>query len=153
PTSGELLIDGKPTDWRVLRAADNRIAHVPADVRADAVARELSLAENLFLREAVRPGRAGFFLSRSALDQKARQILNQFHVNPADPNLPASALSGGNLQRLVLARELTSSFRLLVAENPTAGLAVNAAADVGRAIRDAATALDGAGESRAVVLI
>ncbi len=153
PTRGELAIDGKWADWRVLRAADNRIAHVPANVRTDAVAGELSLAENLFLREAVRPGRAGFFLSRSALYQKAQETLNRFHIHPADPNLPASALSGGNLQRLVLARELTSPFRVLVAENPTAGLAVNVAADVGRALRDAAAAPDASGESRAVVLI
>ena len=78
---------------------------------------------------------------------EARELLEAFDVRPPDPDLAASALSGGNQQKVVLARELSRRPRLVVADNPTWGLDVGAIGYVHR--RLVAARNDGA----AIVLV
>lgn len=93
-----------------------------------------SLARNLFIREFDR-FRRGLLVSFRLMNDQAEQRLTAFDVRPPDPHLSAGALSGGNLQKLVLARELSFGAPLLIAENPTAGLDPSAAKAVRQAIR------------------
>jgi ABC-type uncharacterized transport system ATPase subunit len=68
------------------------------------------------------------------------RLIDQFGVTAAGPGAPAWSLSGGNQQKLVLARALSREPRVVVAENPTRGLDVAAAAEVHRRLRDVAAA-------------
>ena len=75
-------------------------------------------------------------LARREIREHAQRLLNDYDVRPADPDLPALALSGGNQQKLVLAREISRDPRALVAANPTHGLDVGAAEFVHRRLLD-----------------
>jgi simple sugar transport system ATP-binding protein len=115
------------------------IGFVPEDRQRDALALEFSLTENVALLGAgARRGR----LSWRTLGSRAEALVRAFDIRAASVAMPARALSGGNQQKLVLARELSAAPRLLVAENPTRGLDIRAARAVHERLRD--TAADGA---------
>jgi general nucleoside transport system ATP-binding protein len=128
---GRPLRSGRPREFR---AAGGR--YVPADRRAEGLVASLTLEENLALPRP--PGR--FFLDRAALRRSAERRLSRFGVRASSPADLAAKLSGGNQQKLVLARELTAPGappRLVVAVHPTRGLDLAAAADVRSALADA----------------
>jgi ABC-type uncharacterized transport system ATPase subunit len=89
---------------------------------------DMTLAENLALTDvpAGRVTRWGL-VSKRAIRARARELLDEYDVRPPDPGMLALALSGGNQQKLVLARELGRNPTVLVAANPTHGLDVGAA--------------------------
>jgi ABC-type uncharacterized transport system ATPase subunit len=106
---------------------------------------DMTLAENLALG-AVASGRYSRWglLSRQRIRTAARRLLADFDVRPGDPSLPAGKLSGGNQQKLVLARELSRRPRVLVAAQPTRGLDIKATEfvhDQLRRLRDGGTAI------------
>jgi simple sugar transport system ATP-binding protein len=111
---------------------------------------EFSLAENLILREAfMRPnpfGR-GPLIDRRKVSAMAAPRLADYEVRPPEPDLPAGSLSGGNQQKVVIARELSRRPKVILACNPTRGLDVAAAASVH------ARLLDAARKDRAAVLL
>jgi ABC-type uncharacterized transport system ATPase subunit len=112
-------------------------AYIPQDRTREGLVAEFTLAENMAL--ALHRGaeyRRGPILRWGAIRERARQLLEAFAVIPAVPDMPARALSGGNQQRVVVARELSRVPELLVAENPTRGLDVSASAFVHRRLRD-----------------
>ncbi len=101
-------------------------AFVPADRREEGLVLDLDLAENLALPRP--PGR--FLLDRAAMRESARARIAAFAVRAPSPSIRAGALSGGNQQKLVLARELAGSPRVVVAIHPTRGLDLAASAAV-----------------------
>jgi simple sugar transport system ATP-binding protein len=107
-------------------------AFVPADRREEGLVASLSLEENLALPDP--PGRV--FLDRSAMRAHAGDLLASFGVRAASSTALAGSLSGGNQQKVVLARELSRSPRVLVAVHPTRGLDLASAAAVRRRILD-----------------
>jgi simple sugar transport system ATP-binding protein len=100
-------------------------AFVPRDRRREGIFPGLTLAENLALS-----GPGGFWLDPSRLRDDARTLLSRFGVKASSERARARELSGGNQQKLVLARELARSPRALVAIHPTRGLDVGAAAEL-----------------------
>ncbi len=140
PASGRIEIAGQtiePGEPRAFRRAGG--GFVPADRRAEGLVPSLSIAENLAL------GRAdGFFLNRRALAEEARSRIGRFGIRASGPSARASELSGGNQQKLVLARELVPLPKVLVAIHPIRGLDIGATAEVVKrlaAARSAGTAL------------
>lgn len=140
----ELALAGliRPTAGEVRVLADpHRVGHIPSEIDRWGVIRELTVDENLRLREVARasawrswpPGGA-----EGPADAGAR--LRRFAVEPADPTLPLGQLSGGNVQKVLLARELAGRLDLLVAAQPTRGLDVAGAASLRARLRDAARA-------------
>jgi ABC-type uncharacterized transport system ATPase subunit len=128
--AGRTLRSGRPRDFR---ASGGR--YVPADRRAEGLVPSLTLEENLALPHP--PGR--FFLDRADLRRTAEARLSRFGVRASSPADLAGRLSGGNQQKLVLARELTApgaAPSLVVAVHPTRGLDLAAAADVRAALAD-----------------
>lgn len=115
--------------------APARIGFVPENRLDDALVPEFSLTENFALRGAAE--RTGV-LSWEKLEEEAGEIIRDFDVRAEGPSLPVSALSGGNQQRFVLGRELHDEPSLLVLENPTQGLDVNAMSAIHDRIRAAA---------------
>ena len=127
PRAGRVAVGGRavpPGDPRSFRAAGGRF--VPADRRAEGLVASFTLAENLALADRV----GGFFVDRAALHHSAADRLAEFGVRASSPEALARGLSGGNQQKLVLARELVPVPRVLVAVHPTRGLDLAASRDV-----------------------
>jgi simple sugar transport system ATP-binding protein len=121
-----------PFEGRV-RVGSGGVGFVPEDRQAEGLILDFTLEENLALGS-----RGGWWLSRGALRKAAREALESFDVRPPEPGLAARALSGGNQQKLVVARELGRQPSVLIAENPTRGLDVRATAEVHARMRRAA---------------
>lgn len=96
---------------------------LPQEPLKNACVASMSLAENLALRNFDRPPiRKGFFLNRRAIHAQAARLVKQFKVKAGGLDVRMNTLSGGNVQRAVLGRELTQDVRVLIASNPTFGL-------------------------------
>ena len=128
PKSGRILFDGLDlTRARARRFLDAGIGHIPEDRQRQGLILSFSLAENLGLREYRRAPASRFgWLKPSVLASRARELIEEFDVRGGSPATLASALSGGNQQKIVIAREVTNDPRLLVASQPTRGLDVGA---------------------------
>jgi len=115
------------------------VAFVPEDRTTEGLILPLSLAENIVLgmgEEA--PGVTGALVSWKAASAATADLIARFGMTAAGPEAQAGTLSGGNQQKLVLARALARDPKVIVAENPTRGLDVSAAAEVHRRLRKAA---------------
>jgi simple sugar transport system ATP-binding protein len=131
PAAGEVAFSTRSTP---------HIAYVPADRCAIGAPGELTVAENLTLRDYRRPEFiVGGFLAKRRLARLAAARRDRFQIEAADLDVPTAQLSGGNMQRVVLARELSQEFDLLIAHNPTAGLDIVGTGFVRKVIRDAAS--------------
>jgi simple sugar transport system ATP-binding protein len=132
PRQGRALLDG-----RDVAAATVNVAYLPEQPTLNACARELSQLVNL---EALDLRRLSFVPRWGQARARAAGLLERFDVRPRDPDLPAGALSGGNLQKLVSARELSRQPGLVVACYPTMGLDLAAAAAIVGHLVDCAAA-------------
>ncbi len=120
----------KHRDW------DGALAWVPEDRAGLATCRTLDLTDNLLLT--TREGfTRGVWLDRARARAAARDIVREHNVQPGRIGLQAWQLSGGNLQKFVLGRELSRRPRLLVAEQPTQGLDIPATEAVWQRLLDA----------------
>jgi simple sugar transport system ATP-binding protein len=116
------------------------IAYVPEDRSATGSAPNLSIAENLALKSYRKPGMGSrLFLSRRAMRDQATQLIRQFNIATPSPETPARLLSGGNLQKVILAREIAQHPLVTVAAYPTRGLDVGATENVRKILVDERT--------------
>ncbi len=107
------------------------IAYVPEDRGATGSAPNLSVAANLALKNYRTLGQGGrFFLSRRAMREQAQTLIRQYNIATPTPDLAARLLSGGNLQKVILARELAQQPLVTIAAYPTRGLDVGATENV-----------------------
>jgi simple sugar transport system ATP-binding protein len=134
---GTVEIDGRSaTNLRPRELHAAGMASVPADRQGAGLVPDLSVADNLALA-AVPSGRYGRgLLRRKEIRAEAVRLMEAHHIAPADPDLRVGSLSGGNQQKVVLARELSRDPAVLIAASPTQGLDVGAAADVQRRLLD-----------------
>ena len=126
--SGEVLVAGQevehPTARRMLDAG---VGHIPEDRQRRGLILEFSIAENIALHDYNRApdSRYGWLFPRR-LVQRARELIKEFDVRGGGPQTRAGALSGGNQQKLVAAREVSRDPKVLIAAQPTRGLDVGA---------------------------
>jgi simple sugar transport system ATP-binding protein len=113
------------------------VAVVPEDRHHSGCVLDFTVAENLFIADPGRVARFGLMDQRK-MRRRAEQLIEQFAINCTGPDAPLWSLSGGNQQRVVMARELSHDPRVLVAAQPTRGLDVGAIEYVSAQIRDAA---------------
>jgi simple sugar transport system ATP-binding protein len=107
------------------------IAYVPEDRSATGSAPNLSVAENLALKSYRRPKIGGrLFLSRRKMREQAEKLVRDYDISTPSPETPARLLSGGNLQKVILAREISQRPQVMVAAYPTRGLDVGATENV-----------------------
>jgi general nucleoside transport system ATP-binding protein len=128
PVSGRIEVNGVDTTGRGVRVASAAgVAHIAEDRHRVGLVLPFTLAENLGLRGYRKPplSRRGW-LNGGAFAALANRLLGAFDVRGGTPDTPASALSGGNQQKLCIAREIDSNPELLVAHQPTRGLDVGA---------------------------
>jgi len=127
PTAGELLVRG-------------RVALVPEDRTTEGLIPELTLTENVALALGADAAWVhGPWLDWAAAGRRTAELLPAFDVLAPGPDTPAGMLSGGNQQKLILARALEGHPDALVVENPTRGLDIRATAAIHDRLRDAAT--------------
>ena len=146
PTSGMMSfnktsLDGH-THWLEL---GQQLAHVPEDRAAVGSVSSLSVAENLILKRFNRPPiAAGWSINSIAMKQNAVKLVEDYNIATPTVETPVGMLSGGNLQKVILAREISGHPKLMVAVHPTRGLDVGATEAVHKLLveqRDAGTAL------------
>jgi len=133
------LDDESIAKWSPKKRYQFGIGFVPEDRHATGLVLSLTVAENLFLRSIDQPpatknGR----LDRGAISSVGAEIVSKFDIRPPNAELKASALSGGNQQKIILAREISAAKRLLIVVQPTKGLDVGAIAFVQEQIMQAA---------------
>ncbi len=125
--SGRVLLNGQEiTSLDVRARADAGLSHIPEDRHRRGLVLDYSVSDNLLL------GRQHHFTSRlggldkTRIERHAETQIRAFDIRPSDPTLPARALSGGNQQKIVIAREMGRSFTVLLAAQPTRGVDVGA---------------------------
>jgi simple sugar transport system ATP-binding protein len=145
PARGAVLVDGVDvTDGGVAARRVAGLAHVPADRATTGLVGDMTIAENLALRAFDEPPiRRGPWLDTGAIERLAKERMAEFAIRAPSPGTAVRKLSGGNQQKVVLARELGSRPAVLVAEQPTRGLDPGAT----RFVVDAVLALRGAGSA------
>jgi simple sugar transport system ATP-binding protein len=146
PVSGRVLLEGRDVTGSSPRQMLERgVAHIPEDRLKRGLITEFTVGENLILGSQFRPPYAGrVFLDADAVRENAERALREFDVRPRAPYLRAGALSGGNQQKLVVARELGRKPVLLVAAQPTRGVDIGAIEFIRRCLvsqRDTGTAV------------
>ena len=135
------ITEGEIRAGRRLRGGDPReaiaagIAHVPEDRLGTGVAPSLSIAMNVALKSY---RSAGPLLRLRRMREQAAEVIHRYQVKAPGPHAEARKLSGGNLQKVVLAREFASDPKVLIAASPTRGLDVSAIETVHTSIVEAA---------------
>jgi len=126
PVSGSVRVDGQDiTGGSVATARDAGIGHIAEDRHKRGLVLDFSLSDNLALCSYRRRARRGM-LSMRAMRESAGNLLREFDVRGGTPGTPARSLSGGNQQKVVIAREVSDNPTALVAAQPTRGLDVGA---------------------------
>jgi ABC-type uncharacterized transport system ATPase subunit len=126
PDAGTVEVGGAPVDLTAAGALHRAgLGVVPEDRHRSGVVLDMSVAENLALKEDL-----GFFVSRRRMRAAAQRRAEEFNIVAPSMDAPVRSLSGGNQQRVVLARELSANPTVLVAAQPTHGLDVGAIEDM-----------------------
>jgi simple sugar transport system ATP-binding protein len=147
--TGAISLDGiNITQLRARERTDLGIAHIPEDRHRRGLLLDFDLSENSILGVHYRPpavsSSGGVLLDVGGIRNHALQIIKNFDVRPANPDLPSRALSGGNQQKLIIGREFDKKPKLLLVAQPTRGVDIGAIEFIHRklvALRDAGCAI------------
>jgi simple sugar transport system ATP-binding protein len=135
---GQILCAGEPINnmgpREILRKG---VGYIPQDRVGAGVIPALSIAENLILKDYDLERFSGkIFLKQKTITEFARRLIEQFGIRALDLRTPVKMLSGGNIQKVILAREISRNPRLLIAENPTRGLDIGAVETIHRMLME-----------------
>ncbi|MEV7098986.1 sugar ABC transporter ATP-binding protein [Amycolatopsis sp. NPDC051045] len=145
--SGTVQVDGRATTLRTPRAGlDHRIAFLSENRKAEGLVEELTVRENIVLALQASRGWARP-LSRRRQDEIAEKYVKALDIRPANPEALVGNLSGGNQQKVLLARWLITEPRLLILDEPTRGIDIGAKTEIQRLVTQLS------GEGMAVVYI
>jgi simple sugar transport system ATP-binding protein len=124
--SGEITVNGQPiTKATPRQIADLGVAHVPEDRNRDGLIGAMTVAENFILDTYHRePYSKGIRLDREAIEERATVAVKDYDVRTPSIQTYAGSLSGGNQQKVVVAREFSRPVKLVIAAQPTRGLDV-----------------------------
>jgi simple sugar transport system ATP-binding protein len=127
PSGGRVLLDGQDVTGASVRAMRERgVAYVPADRQRFGLVLTYPVADNLVLTSYYRPpfaaGVAGIVHDDRAIDAFARRLIDRFDIRTPSETSRTATLSGGNQQKMVVAREFRDDLKLLILDQPTRGL-------------------------------
>jgi ABC-type uncharacterized transport system ATPase subunit len=146
PAAGSVRLDGRDVTNATTRQMTNLgTGYVPADRHRFGLVLSFSVADNLVLTDYYRPPYAhGIVRNDEAIEERGARAIAEYDVRTPSPDVMAGTLSGGNQQKLVVARELDGDLRLIVLDQPTRGLDVGSIEFIHRQAikkRDAGTAV------------
>lgn len=128
PSTGQILLEGKPvTNLSPHALKRHRVAHIPEDRHRRGLLLPFDLTQNTILgvhRDS--PVSGAMLLNQAVISERARRLVKEFDVRPGNVELPARALSGGNQQKLIVAREFDIKPKLLLVAQPTRGVDIGA---------------------------
>jgi simple sugar transport system ATP-binding protein len=135
-TSGKILVKGKEiTNVSRFKVINAGISHIPGDRIGVGLAPNLAVSDNLVMKAYRKaPIVNGPILNKKNISQFVQKLIQAFQIKTPDSTTPTRLLSGGNQQRLILAREITASQGILIAVYPSRGLDVGATESVRRAL-------------------
>ena len=143
-SSGTILLGNNDiTNWDVRQRSEAGLAHIPEDRHRRGLVLEYTIGDNLILGDQSQFAKRGV-LDRGRIASNAQEKIQRFDIRPPDATLPARALSGGNQQKIIIAREMGADFSVLLAAQPTRGVDVGAIEFIHaqiRAARDAGKAV------------
>jgi general nucleoside transport system ATP-binding protein len=127
-TAGTILIDGKDMTHASLHdRMEAGQAYIPEERMRDGAIREFSVEENIFLHEHNSPKYThGVFLDFAKMAAHAQKLVTQYAVKTPGLKTPIKNLSGGNIQKVIMARELSRNPKILLAAQPTRGVDIGA---------------------------
>jgi simple sugar transport system ATP-binding protein len=133
------VIEGK-VEWAAgnEKARKRCIGLIPADRLSSGVVGSMTIADNLALRQRNLLSCLWVSYQRKSLRKFAENLISQYDIRPANPDLEVQNLSGGNLQKVIVAREVAYAEELLLALNPTAGLDATSTKFVRQLLREKA---------------
>jgi len=139
---GRVMLDGADvTAWEPDRRLARGLAYIPEERLRDGVVRELTVEENLIIEDHGRPPFArGIFLSFPQIAQHVDRLVSEFEIKTPSRSTPLRNLSGGNIQKLILARELAKRPSVLVAAQPTRGVDIGSTEYIHRRLVEQRTA-------------
>ncbi|GAA1002077.1 sugar ABC transporter ATP-binding protein [Subtercola frigoramans] len=136
--SGRTFVNGEPVRLATPRdSVDQRIAFSSEDRRAEGIVGDLTIRENIALGVQAKRGWARP-MTRQAQDELALKYIAALNIRPADPEALIRNLSGGNQQKVLLARWLATAPQVLILDEPTRGIDVGAKAEIQRLITELA---------------
>ncbi|NSW51252.1 MAG: ABC transporter ATP-binding protein [Anaerolineae bacterium] len=123
---GEMILNGQRMPFKHPRAlVEHAVSHVPEDRQKHGLVLSYSLIDNMVLCTYYQPPFAkGFNRQNDAMRENAERLIKQFDVRTPNADVKASTLSGGNQQKVIVARELSRPVKLLIVNQPTRGLDV-----------------------------
>jgi simple sugar transport system ATP-binding protein len=129
---GRLFVRGQPFEPTRADFARFKVFGLPEEPLKNAAVPRMSVAENMAFRTFDRPPvtRLGFWMSPGPLRARARQLIGAYQVKTPSAETPIENLSGGNVQRAVLARELSGEVEVLIVANPCFGLDFASVAEI-----------------------
>lgn len=127
-SAGKILLDGADvTPYDVKKRVDLGMAYIPEERMRDGAIREFSVEENIFLHDHAAPQfTRGIFLDFARMKTFATSLVQDFSVKTPSLDTPIKNLSGGNIQKLIMARELSRRPKVLIAAQPTRGVDIGA---------------------------
>ena len=131
-SAGTITVHGEPYRATRMEMRRHKVFCLPEEPLRNACVSRMSVAENLAFRvfDETRFTIARWGLNRAAMRQAASELIGRYHIKASSTDAPVSSLSGGNVQRLVLARELSGDVEVLIAANPCFGLDIAAIAEI-----------------------
>ncbi len=130
---GEILVGLSPRKIR-----EKGLCHIPEDRMEDGVAEETTLEENFILDRYYKRGFSkGIRLLWKDISQHSRELIEKFNILAQSTKTPVSSLSGGNIQKVVVARELSADPEVIIAAHPTRGIDVGSEEMVHRLLQEA----------------
>lgn len=127
-SAGSIHLDGEDiTHMPLLKRMANGQAYIPEERMRDGAIRDFSVQENLFLRDHAAPQFThGIFLDFAKMSARTRELVSAYSVKTPTIDTPIKNLSGGNIQKLIMARELSRQPKVLIAAQPTRGVDIGA---------------------------
>jgi ABC-type uncharacterized transport system ATPase subunit len=136
-SSGQILVAGRDitnlSPKQIIH--DHKVSHIPEDRQKRGLVFEFDVAENMVLENYFTPAFSSWFtLLWKNIYRNGERLIKKFDIRPRNARLPARALSGGNQQKMIIAREVANEPELLIAAQPTRGLDVGAIEYVHKAL-------------------
>lgn len=139
PDSGEVFKNGKPITLDSVKAAiQNKIGYVPEDRLTEGLFLQQSISRNIVISKIKSYANKSGILKLNESEEDTRKEIERLHIKVADPELPVSTLSGGNQQKVVLAKWLATDLDILILNGPTVGVDIGSKHDIHEILHDLA---------------